>query len=126
MVSILSTIAKSCVLTAVASAMGQYRWLRLSSRRPRRLQELQGFDEASRGPLGSLKLLYHVRLRSLAVVGCICTIATLGFDTFIQQLIHTGTRTVFSNDASASLEKIATIADPGKLRDVRPVAALSD
>ncbi|KAL8719255.1 MAG: hypothetical protein Q9225_003714 [Loekoesia sp. 1 TL-2023] len=55
-VSTLATITKSTLLLAVASALGQFKWLWMSSR-PRRLQDLQVFDEASRGPLGAAKLL---------------------------------------------------------------------
>ena len=56
LVSTLATIIKSTLLLAVASALGQYKWLWISSRQ-RRLQDLQVFDEASRGPLGATKLL---------------------------------------------------------------------
>lgn len=55
-VSTLATISKSSLLLAVASAFGQFKWLWISSKQPR-LQDLQIFDEASRGPLGAAKLL---------------------------------------------------------------------
>ena len=52
----LATISKSSLLVAVASAFGQFKWLWISSKQSR-LQDLQDFDEASRGPLGAAKLL---------------------------------------------------------------------
>lgn len=55
-VSTMATVSKSSLLLAVASAFGQFKWLWMSSS-PRRLQDLQVFDEASRGPLGAVKLL---------------------------------------------------------------------
>lgn len=55
-VSTLATVAKSALLLAVASALGQLKWLWMCSKQ-RRLQDLQVFDEASRGPLGALRLL---------------------------------------------------------------------
>lgn len=55
-VSTLATVSKSSLLLAVASAFGQFKWLWMSSKQ-RRLQDLQVFDEASRGPLGAFKLL---------------------------------------------------------------------
>ena len=55
-VSTLATISKSSLLLAVASAIGQFKWLWMFSKQ-RRLQDLQVFDEASRGPLGASKLL---------------------------------------------------------------------
>ena len=55
-VSTLATVSKSSLLFAIASAFGQFKWLWMSSKQ-RRLQDLQDFDEASRGPLGASKLL---------------------------------------------------------------------
>ena len=55
-VSTLAMISKSSLLLAVASAFGQFKWLWMSSKQPS-LQDLQIFDEASRGPLGAAKLL---------------------------------------------------------------------
>ena len=59
-VSTLATVSKSSLLLAVASAIGQFKWLWMSSKQ-RRLQDLQVFDEASRGPLGASKLLVSRR-----------------------------------------------------------------
>lgn len=55
-VSTLATVTKSSLLLAVASALGRLKWLWMSSKQ-RRLQDLQVFDEASRGPFGASKLL---------------------------------------------------------------------
>ena len=55
-VSILATVSKSSLLFAVASALGQFKWLWMFSKQ-RRLQDLQVFDDASRGPLGASRLL---------------------------------------------------------------------
>lgn len=59
-VSTLATVSKSSLLLAVVSAIGQFKWLWMSSKR-RRLRDLQVFDEASRGPLGAFKLLVSRR-----------------------------------------------------------------
>ena len=55
-VSTLATVSKSSLLLAVASAIGQFKWLWMSANY-RSLRDLQTFDEASRGPLGASKLL---------------------------------------------------------------------
>ena len=101
-------------MMAIAAAIGQCRWLRFAGKRPKKLRELQVFDDASRGPLGSLMLLYHTRLKSLAVLGATLTIISLGFDPFVQSLIHTDVRTIYLNDTGASLTPVMTIVDPGK------------
>ena len=59
-VSTLATVSKSSLLLAVTSALGQVKWLWMSSKQ-RSLQDLQVFDEASRGPWGASKLLISKR-----------------------------------------------------------------
>ena len=55
-VSALATVSKSSLLLAVASAIGQFKWIWISAKyHP--LRDLQIFDEASRGSLGAFKLL---------------------------------------------------------------------
>ena len=54
--STLATVSKGSLLLAIASAIGQYKWLWISSRH-RPLQDLQAYDEASRRLLGSSKFL---------------------------------------------------------------------
>jgi hypothetical protein len=60
--SILGTVGKSTLLLAVSAAIGQGKWLWFQDRE-RNLIEFDTFDEASRGPLGSLKLLWRTRAR---------------------------------------------------------------
>ncbi len=55
-IATLATVSKSSLLLVMASAIGQFKWLWMSSKQ-RRLQDLQVFDEATRGPLGASKLL---------------------------------------------------------------------
>lgn len=57
LVSTLATVSKSSLLLVVASALGQFKWLWMMSSKQPRLQDLQDFDEASRGPLGAVQLL---------------------------------------------------------------------
>ena len=55
--AILSAISKSALLVPVSSGISQLKWSRLSDRRS--LIDLQRFDEASRGPLGSIWLIWR-------------------------------------------------------------------
>jgi hypothetical protein len=59
-ISILSNIAKGTLLFAVAEALGQYKWIAFSQRR-RPLVHFEHFNQASRGSIGSLRLLTSVR-----------------------------------------------------------------
>ena len=55
------TIAKASMMVPVASALGQLKW-RWFSKAPRTLDGIEHFDEASRGFLGSLRLLWTLKL----------------------------------------------------------------
>ena len=55
-VSILSTISKSSLIFSISATLSQFKWL-LFSGRTRKLKDLQLYDDASRGPLGSSLLL---------------------------------------------------------------------
>ena len=61
-ISILGTVAKSSLTFALAACIGQDKWNWFRSRRSE-LLGFQRFDEASRGPLGSLKFLWWLRMR---------------------------------------------------------------
>jgi len=49
--------------SAVGVAMSQSKWLWYRQGEPRRLQDLQLFDDATRGPWGSAQLLFSLRAR---------------------------------------------------------------
>lgn len=89
-VSILATACKSSLLFLVAESIGQLKWVwffqqRKDTKRP--LQDIQSFDGASRGPLGSLTILFEHKGLSLASLGATITLLSLAFDPFIQQII---------------------------------------
>ncbi|KAK7962826.1 uncharacterized protein PG986_003651 [Apiospora aurea] len=86
-IAVLITALKSTAMLAVASCISQNKW-QFFKRRRARLQQLDTFDEASRGPLGACRLLWSLRCRfDIALVGAVITIVVLGVDTFAQQVI---------------------------------------
>ncbi|TID25690.1 hypothetical protein E6O75_ATG03553 [Venturia nashicola] len=85
-VSVFATISKTLLLMAVSSCLGQWKYIYFY-REKRKLIEFDVFDGASRGPEGSFHLLWHIRFRSLAVIGALITIFALAFDPFVQQII---------------------------------------
>jgi hypothetical protein len=85
----LTTIAKTALLVPVASCIGQLKW-RHFAQHPRPLNQLQILDDASRGPWGSLILIYHFlfRVNALILIGLtVCSILALGIDPSAQQII---------------------------------------
>ncbi|KAI0538156.1 hypothetical protein GGR58DRAFT_513265 [Xylaria digitata] len=89
LIAILTTAGKTALLVPIASCIGQLKW-RHFTRQPRKLIDLQHFDDASRGPWGSTLLFYHLafRARLLVTLGfAIVTVLALGIDPSAQQII---------------------------------------
>ncbi|KAJ4320901.1 hypothetical protein N0V84_005605 [Fusarium piperis] len=88
-ISTLSTTSRVCLLAMLASTISQWNWLLFSSK-PRRLVDFEYFSAASRGPLGSLKVLLDFRILGGPIVraGAFVTILTIALDPFAQQLVQ--------------------------------------
>ncbi|KAH0545134.1 hypothetical protein FGG08_000746 [Glutinoglossum americanum] len=116
LVSILATILKAGLLFPISQAIGQlmYLWYRpvgvkqgseprsnetwcedenpKVSRRCKRLDNIDGFDEATRGPAGALQLLAITKGRHLASMGALLMLLSPGIGPFSQQLIDSTDR----------------------------------
>jgi hypothetical protein len=57
----MSTVMRATMLLPVATAIGQLKWSWFRS--PRRLVDMERFDDAARGFFGSAKLLFFLRFR---------------------------------------------------------------
>jgi hypothetical protein len=98
-VSVLLTLSKSCVLYALAEGIGQLKWVYVQQRY-HRVRDIELFDNASRGPWGSLIFFWRVRWKaSVASVGALLCVLTLAMDPFAQMVLSYPTRaaTVESN-----------------------------
>ncbi|KAI1506627.1 hypothetical protein F5X99DRAFT_11280 [Biscogniauxia marginata] len=91
-VSFGSTIMKAALIIPVAEGISQLKWLWF--KRAGDLDDIQTFDEASRGSWGSMKLIFSNRRLHLAKLGAFITIVALGVDPFIQQVIVYPNRTI--------------------------------
>lgn len=61
MVSIVSTVFRSCILFPVATGISQFGWIWMMKPGGRSLEHLTSYNSASGGPLGSLSLLWRLR-----------------------------------------------------------------
>ncbi|KAK8034304.1 hypothetical protein PG993_009299 [Apiospora rasikravindrae] len=94
------TAAKATSLLIVASCLSQSKWRHFQQRS--RLRDFEVFDEASRGPLGSLKLLWCLRARwGLAILGALLTIAAVSIDTLAQEMVNLEERDEMIEDPNA-------------------------
>jgi hypothetical protein len=91
-IAIFIIVAKLISPLVIAACIAQSKWVRFKSS-ARRVQELDLFDNASRGPSGALVLLSRVRW-GLASVGAVAKVLAIGVDTFAQQVIRFDTRKV--------------------------------
>ncbi|KAL8785501.1 MAG: hypothetical protein Q9213_003327 [Squamulea squamosa] len=98
-ISFLSTISKLSIVAAVSAAVSQCKWLWYRQAEPRRLQDLQLFDDASRGPWGAIQLLFSLRARHLAFLGAVVVVLVNFFDPFIQQVVVYRSRSISAEAA---------------------------
>ncbi|MCJ1438974.1 hypothetical protein MMC27_008364 [Xylographa pallens] len=118
-VSILSTTAKAWLMLVLAETISQWKWILFSSRR-RFLIDLQALDEASRGPLGSLKLLWHARGGLMVWIGALTTLLAMAFDPFIQQLVQFETRLVYDADPKTKIVRAQRYSKGNEVFSSRP------
>lgn len=86
------TIMKTSILLVVGEGVGQLKWLYFE-KDSHTVNELEIFDRASRGPWGSLVLLFKLsRHALLPSLGAALSIAALALEPFGQQLISFETR----------------------------------
>ncbi|KAI0549841.1 hypothetical protein F4679DRAFT_544869 [Xylaria curta] len=85
-ISTLATFSKSLLLVSVAAAISQLKWHWFQNTEGRRVIDTQRFDDASRGPWGSLVFLAGPSRWSLASMGALVSILALAFEPFTQQL----------------------------------------
>ncbi|KAI8633796.1 hypothetical protein F5Y19DRAFT_462068 [Xylariaceae sp. FL1651] len=105
LIAILTTVGKAALLVPAASCISQLKW-RHFSRYPRKLIDLQLFDDASRGPWGSAVLVWHLafRARILVTLGfALVTVLALGIDTSVQQIINIPTKESLLGNVSVEL-----------------------
>lgn len=62
LVALLSTLARLCLLVPIARSLAQLKWVWFAER-PRILADLEVFEDASRGLMGSFALVWKLRFR---------------------------------------------------------------
>ncbi|KAF4303864.1 hypothetical protein GTA08_BOTSDO07874 [Botryosphaeria dothidea] len=112
LVSIFAAVSIVALIFPVAQSISQLKWLYYCEDH-HALIDLQRFDDASRGPWGSLLFLWHFRTRALiASFGCLITIMALAVDRFTQQIIECPMRSISMGNSSASIS-VAYMYDTG-------------
>ncbi|KAH9232187.1 hypothetical protein K456DRAFT_1870328 [Colletotrichum gloeosporioides 23] len=101
-VSIIATSGKISMMVPIAACISQLKWKEF--KQPTRLSLLQGIDDASRGPWGSLVLMSKGRTKVLLIPAlAFLTVAAVGFEPSAQQILDFPTRTALLRNASAEI-----------------------
>ncbi|PSN65725.1 hypothetical protein BS50DRAFT_574251 [Corynespora cassiicola Philippines] len=104
LVSALATLSKTSLLFTASTCLGQWKYIEFSRYSPS-LVRFATLDEASRGPQGSLILLWQSRFRSFASFGAIVVITSLFVDPFLQQIIKLAEQQMGSSRDSATVPR---------------------
>jgi hypothetical protein len=85
-ISVLSKMAGASLILPVSEALGQLKWSWFL-KHSKQMWDFEIFDNASRGPWGSLLLLIRTKGRALAALGAIITLGLMTLDPFFQQVV---------------------------------------
>ncbi|KAI0453824.1 hypothetical protein F5B21DRAFT_515102 [Xylaria acuta] len=102
-VAILSIASKASLIYALGQTISQLKWLHLT-KKPDSLEDLQHYDDASRGPLGAIRMFWKVRSgHFIAYLGCVVILVALAFEPFSQQLLHFEERVITIPNTQSSV-----------------------
>lgn len=99
-VAIAITAARATLLAAVSVFLSQEKWSHFNNK-ARRLQDLNTIDRASRGPLGSVQMLFTVSW-GWATVSAVVMILSLLTDTFVQQVVNFQPSTIYAHQEGSA------------------------
>ncbi|KAJ9617383.1 hypothetical protein H2204_013849 [Knufia peltigerae] len=110
-ISFLASLAKASLMVILAASIRQEKWLWFIDR-PRPLDVVDSFEEASRGPYGSLELILTWKGSFRALLAALVTILALGFEPFIQQLVQINVVNVPTNSEPATIRTPTSYDEP--------------
>ncbi|KAJ2984678.1 hypothetical protein NUW58_g5933 [Xylaria curta] len=93
---------KTTILLSVSACFSQLKWYYFST--PRRLNDLEIYDEASRGPWGAFLILLQCRKSTILTTAlAITTLASLLVEPSAQQILDFQSREITQKDADVSI-----------------------
>jgi hypothetical protein len=99
-ISILSKMAGAALILPVSEALGQLKWSWFLEH-SKQMWDFEIFDNASRGPWGSMLLLIRTKGRALAALGAMIMLCSLALDPFFQQVVDFPDRWALQDTSSA-------------------------
>lgn len=86
LIAILSKISGAALILPVSEALGQLKWSWFQGD-SKKMWDFEIFDNASRGPWGSILLLIRTKGKALAALGALITLFSMALDPFFQQVV---------------------------------------
>ncbi|KAI1774869.1 hypothetical protein F4818DRAFT_54350 [Hypoxylon cercidicola] len=117
-VAVLSTVFRGALLAVVDEVISQLKWTWF--RNPRPLVDLSIFDQATRGPWGSLRFLFKLPRPHLATVGALITLLSLATSAFSQQAVRSVPCLKPVSDSAASIPLAQTVNNNSVLFSIYP------
>ncbi|KAK1498382.1 hypothetical protein CCUS01_12860 [Colletotrichum cuscutae] len=99
-ISILGTVSRVSLAFGVGACLSQGKW-NLFRRKDDYMISYDRFEEAGRGPLGSARLLWHIKHRHWVSLGALATVVLLGFEPFLQAVVEFYEKEVDSSEVDA-------------------------
>ncbi|KAK0615211.1 hypothetical protein B0T17DRAFT_510998 [Bombardia bombarda] len=94
-IAILATVATASMSVPLSSGLGQLKWIRFKQGHAP-LSDMEVYDDASRGALGAIRMLFRLRGGMSGSFGAVIMIIALLLNPFAQQMATYPTRTVSS------------------------------
>lgn len=101
-VALTATILKGLIALTTSDCIGQAKWIWLS-RQQRSLNDFAIIDQGSRGPLGSIRMLWQPMARSFISFGAILVILVVPMDSFVQLAVGKTNAIIYKNDSSTQI-----------------------
>jgi hypothetical protein len=109
-ISILSKMAGAALILPVSEALGQLKWSWFLEH-SKQMWDFEIFDNASRGPWGSLLLLIRTKGKALAAIGAVIMLCALALDPFFQQVVNFPERSALYN-VSGTIPRVVSYNPP--------------
>lgn len=111
LIAVLTTVGKTAMLLVVSSCIAQLKWTHFEQ--PKRLSDLQLYDDATRGPWGSFMMLISAIPKDAGEIWAgllaIITILALAVEPMAQQILNFASQDTLLANSSAAMAKAEAV-----------------